>query len=254
MANPEGAPFPAEQRLEQRLGPVLRRRDQVQAGTTDQRLLDTESDSEWVHTDPWRVMRIQSEFVEGFGALAELPSAISVFGSARTPAGSPEYEAGVRIGRALVDAGFAVITGGGPGAMEAANRGAREGNGVSVGLGIELPFEQGLNPHVDIGINFRYFFVRKTMFVKYAQGFVVLPGGLGTLDELFEALTLVQTRKVTRFPIVLFGTEYWSGLVDWLRTTVIAQGKASEGDLLLFHVTDDVDEAVALVTKETGGA
>ncbi|MFF4184850.1 TIGR00730 family Rossman fold protein [Streptomyces sp. NPDC001691] len=252
MANPEGTPFPAEQRLEQRLGPVLRRRDQVQPGTTDQRLLDTEGDSQWVHTDPWRVMRIQSEFVEGFGALAELPSAISVFGSARTPAGSPEYEAGVRIGRALVDAGFAVITGGGPGAMEAANRGAREGNGISVGLGIELPFEQGLNPHVDIGINFRYFFVRKTMFVKYAQGFVVLPGGLGTLDELFEALTLVQTRKVTRFPIVLFGSEYWGGLVDWLRDTVIAQGKASEGDLLLFHVTDDVDEAIALVTKEAG--
>ncbi|MFE9402568.1 TIGR00730 family Rossman fold protein [Streptomyces sp. NPDC006530] len=252
MANPEGNPFPAEQRLEQRLGPVLRRRDQVQAGTTDQRLLDTEGDSQWVHTDPWRVMRIQSEFVEGFGALAELPSAISVFGSARTPAGSPEYEAGVRIGRALVDAGFAVITGGGPGAMEAANRGAREGNGVSVGLGIELPFEQGLNPHVDIGINFRYFFVRKTMFVKYAQGFVVLPGGLGTLDELFEALTLVQTGKVTRFPIVLFGAAYWGGLVDWLRDTVIAQGKASEKDLLLFHVTDDVDEAIALVTKEAG--
>ncbi|MFD7161778.1 LOG family protein [Streptomyces violascens] len=252
MANPEGSPFPAEQRLEQRLGPVLRRRDQVQAGTTDQRLLDSEGDSQWVHTDPWRVMRIQSEFVEGFGALAELPSAISVFGSARTPAGSPEYEAGVRIGRALVDAGFAVITGGGPGAMEAANRGAREGNGISVGLGIELPFEQGLNPHVDIGINFRYFFVRKTMFVKYAQGFVVLPGGLGTLDELFEALTLVQTRKVTRFPIVLFGTEYWGGLVDWLRNTVVGQGKASAGDLLLFHVTDDVDEAVTLVTKETG--
>ncbi|WP_433545838.1 TIGR00730 family Rossman fold protein [Streptomyces sp. CA-294286] len=237
---------------EQRLGPVLRRRDQVQPGTTDQRLLDTEGDSEWVHTDPWRVMRIQSEFVEGFGALAELPDAISVFGSARTPVGTPEYESGVQIGRALVEAGFAVITGGGPGAMEAANKGAREANGVSVGLGIELPFEQGLNAHVDIGVNFRYFFVRKTMFVKYAQGFVVLPGGLGTLDELFEALTLVQTQKVTRFPIVLFGTEYWSGLVDWLRDTVVAQGKASAKDLLLFHVTDDVEEAVALVTKETG--
>jgi uncharacterized protein (TIGR00730 family) len=247
MDNPEGAPALDEQRL----GPVVRRREQVQPGTTDQRLLDSEGDSEWVHTDPWRVMRIQSEFVEGFGALAELPSAISVFGSARTPPGSPEYEAGVRIGRALVDAGFAVITGGGPGAMEAANKGAREGKGVSVGLGIELPFEQGLNQHVDIGVNFRYFFVRKTMFVKYAQGFVVLPGGLGTLDELFEALTLVQTGKVTRFPIVLFGTEYWSGLVNWLRDTVIAQGKASERDLLLFHVTDDVDEAVAMVTKET---
>ncbi|MEV6791053.1 TIGR00730 family Rossman fold protein [Streptomyces sp. NPDC051320] len=250
MGNPEGAPAPEEQRL----GPVVRRREQVQPGTTDQRLLDTPEDgsADWVHTDPWRVMRIQSEFVEGFGTLAELPSAISVFGSARTKAGSPEYEAGVRIGRALVDAGFAVITGGGPGAMEAANKGAREGNGISVGLGIELPFEQGLNPHVDIGVNFRYFFVRKTMFVKYAQGFVVLPGGLGTLDELFEALTLVQTRKVTKFPIVLFGTEYWGGLVDWLRGTVVAQGKASEWDLLLFHVTDDVEEAVALVTKETG--
>ncbi|WP_228981868.1 TIGR00730 family Rossman fold protein [Streptomyces sp. DH12] len=248
MGNPEAEGV----RAEQRLGPVLRRRDQVQPGTADQRLLDTAGESDWVHTDPWRVMRIQSEFVEGFGALAELPSAISVFGSARTPAGTPEYEAGERLGKALVEAGFAVITGGGPGAMEAANKGAREANGISVGLGIELPFEQGLNPHVDIGVNFRYFFVRKTMFVKYAQGFVVLPGGLGTLDELFEALTLVQTRKVTRFPIVLFGSAYWSGLVDWLRDTVIAQGKAAERDLLLFHLTDDVDEAVALVSKEAG--
>jgi uncharacterized protein (TIGR00730 family) len=136
--------------------------------------------------------------------------------------------------------------------MEAANKGALEAKGISVGLGIELPFEQGLNPYVDIGLNFRYFFVRKMMFVKYAQGFVVLPGGLGTLDELFEALTLVQTQKVTRFPIVLFGTEYWGGLVNWLRDTVIAQGKAAEKDLLLFHVTDDVDEAVALVSKEAG--
>lgn len=251
MGNPEGS---ARRRPEeQQLGPVLRRRSQVQAGsTTDQRLLDSDGPSEWVHTDPWRVLRIQSEFIEGFGTLAELPPAISVFGSARTPEGSPEYEAGVRIGGALVEAGFAVITGGGPGAMEAANKGAREANGVSVGLGIELPFEQGLNQHVDLGLNFRYFFVRKTMFVKYSQGFVVLPGGLGTLDELFEALTLVQTQKITRFPIVLFGTEYWSGLVDWLKNTVIAQGKASERDLYLFHVTDDVDEAIALVTKEVG--
>lgn len=248
MGNPGGS----RDWEEQRQGPVLRRRDQVQAGTTDQRLLDTEGDSQWVHTDPWRVMRIQSEFVEGFGALAELPSAISVFGSARTRPDTPEYEAGIQIGKALVNAGFAVITGGGPGAMEAANRGAREAGGISVGLGIELPFEQGLNPHVDIGVNFRYFFVRKTMFVKYASGFVVLPGGLGTLDELFEALTLVQTGKVTRFPIVLFGSEYWSGLVDWLKNTVVAQGKASERDTLLFHVTDDIEEAVNLVTKETG--
>ncbi|MDQ8702301.1 TIGR00730 family Rossman fold protein [Streptomyces sp. LHD-70] len=248
MGNPE-AQGPLE---EQHLGPVVRRREQVTPGTTDQRLLDSEGDSEWVHTDPWRVMRIQSEFVEGFGALAELPPAISVFGSARTPVGSAEYEAGVSLGRALVEAGFAVITGGGPGAMEAANKGARDARGISVGLGIELPFEQGLNPHVDIGVNFRYFFVRKTMFVKYAQGFVVLPGGFGTLDELFEALTLVQTRKVTRFPIVLFGSEYWNGLVDWIRKTMIAGGKASEHDLHLFHVTDDVEEAVSLVTKEVG--
>ncbi|MFD5076275.1 TIGR00730 family Rossman fold protein [Streptomyces sp. NPDC058371] len=247
--NPEGKNRPPE---EQRLGPVLRRRDQVQASTTDQRLLDAGGPSDWVHTDPWRVLRIQSEFIEGFGTLAELPPAISVFGSARTKADSPEYAAGVELGRGLVEAGFAVITGGGPGAMEAANKGACEAKGISVGLGIELPFEQGLNKYVDIGLNFRYFFVRKMMFVKYAQGFVVLPGGLGTLDELFEALTLVQTQKVTRFPIVLFGTEYWGGLVDWLRNTLIAQGKASEKDLLLFHLTDDVDEAVSLVSKEAG--
>ncbi|MHB9859269.1 LOG family protein [Streptomyces sp. YIM S03343] len=251
MAN--GNPAGRNQRpAERRLGPVLRRRDQVQASTTDQRLLDQGGPTDWVHTDPWRVLRIQSEFIEGFGTLAELPAAISVFGSARTPVDSAEYEAGVRLGRGLVNAGFAVITGGGPGAMEAANKGACEANGISVGLGIELPFEQGLNPYVDIGLNFRYFFVRKMMFVKYAQGFVVLPGGLGTLDELFEALTLVQTRKVTRFPIVLFGTEYWGGLVGWLKNTVTAQGKASEKDLLLFHVTDDVEEAVALVSKEAG--
>ncbi len=248
MASPEGAPVPEEQRL----GPVLRRHDQVQAGTTDQRLLDSEGPSEWVHTDPWRVMRIQSEFVEGFGALAELGPAVSVFGSARTPRDSKEYDAGVRIGRALVEAGFAVITGGGPGAMEAANKGANEAGGTSVGLGIELPFEQGMNDYVNLGVDFRYFFVRKTCFVKYARGFVVLPGGLGTLDELFEALTLVQTRKVTRFPIVLFGTAYWSGLIDWLRDTVIAEGKASMHDLELFHLSDDVDEAIALVTKEVG--
>ncbi|MBD9732200.1 TIGR00730 family Rossman fold protein [Streptomyces sp. H28] len=246
---PEGPQQPPE---EQRLGPLLRRRDQVQTSTTDQRLLDERAPSGWVHTDPWRVLRMQSEVIEGFGSLSELPPAISVFGSARTPEDSWEYETGVKLGRGLVEAGFAVITGGGPGAMEAANKGALEASGVSVGLGIELPFEQGLNPYVDIGLNFRYFFVRKLMFVKYAQGFVVLPGGLGTLDELFEALTLVQTQKVTRFPIVLFGTEYWGGLVDWLRDTVIAQGKAAEKDLLLFHVTDDVEEAVALVSKEAG--
>ncbi|MEV5984646.1 TIGR00730 family Rossman fold protein [Streptomyces sp. NPDC052051] len=245
--NPEGKKVPPD---EQRLGPVLRRRDQVTRSTTDQRLLDAGGPSDWVHTDPWRVLRIQSEFIEGFGTLAELPPAISVFGSSRTPVDSPEYEAGVRLGRGLAQAGWAVITGGGPGVMEAANKGACEAKGVSVGLGIELPYEVGLNPYVDIGLNFRYFFVRKMMFVKYAQGFVVMPGGLGTLDELFEALTLVQTEKVTRFPIVLYGTAYWGGLVDWLKNSVVSQGKAMEKDLLLFHVTDDVEEAVALVSKE----
>ena len=244
--SPEGRGWP-----ERQTGPVLRRRGQVLSGTTDQRLLDSHGPTDWVHGDPWRVLRIQSEFVEGFGALAELGPAVSVFGSARTPVGSPEYEAAVRIGRTLAEAGFTVITGGGPGAMEAANKGALEGGGVSVGLGIELPFEQGLNSYVDIGVNFRYFFVRKTMFVKYARGFVVLPGGFGTLDELFEALTLVQTKKVTRFPIVLFGTEYWGGLADWIRRTLVAGGKASAVDLELFHITDDVDDAVERVTKES---
>ena len=215
--------------------------------TTDQRLLDRRSGSDWVHTDPWRVLRIQAEFVEGFGLLAELPRAVSVFGSARTSRDSPYYEVGVRLGAALAEAGHAVITGGGPGAMEAANRGASEAGGISVGLGIELPFEQELNEWVDVGILFRYFFVRKTMFVKYAQAFVILPGGFGTLDELFEALTLVQTRKVTRFPVILFGSAYWSGLVDWIRSAMVAQGTVSEADLDLLHVTDDIAEVIAVI-------
>jgi uncharacterized protein (TIGR00730 family) len=229
-------------------GPVVMRRGQVEDGTTtDQRLLDSRGPSDWVHTDPWRVLRIQAEFVEGFGALAELGAAISVFGSARTPADGPDYAAGELVGRRLVEAGFAVITGGGPGAMEAANKGASEAGGASIGLGIELPFEAGLNPWVDRGINFRYFFARKTMFVKYSQGFVVLPGGLGTLDELFEALTLVQTRKVTSFPVVLMGVDYWRGLLDWLRDSALAGGKISAADLDMLVLTDDVDEAVALM-------
>ena len=215
--------------------------------TTDQRLLDRRNGSDWVHTDPWRVLRIQAEFVEGFGLLAELGRAVSVFGSARVGRDAPEYALARDIGRRLVEAGYAVITGGGPGAMEGANRGACEAGGVSVGLGIELPFEQELNEWVDVGILFRYFFVRKTMFVKYAQAFVILPGGFGTLDELFEALTLVQTRKVTRFPVILFGTAYWSGLIDWIRGSMLAQGTVSAADLDLLHVTDDVAEVVAVI-------
>jgi uncharacterized protein (TIGR00730 family) len=228
-------------------GPVTLRRGQVDTGTTDQRLLDSRGPSDWVHADPWRVLRIQAEFVEGFGALAELGPAISVFGSARTRPEDPSYAVAEEAGRKLAEAGFAVITGGGPGIMEAANKGASEAGGVSVGLGIELPFESGLNSWVDVGINFRYFFARKTMFVKYAQGFVVLPGGLGTFDELFEALTLVQTRKVTSFPVVLFGSDYWQGLLDWARGSVLSYGCVAERDLALLRVTDDVEEAVAIM-------
>ena len=226
-------------------GPILQRRDQVEAGTTDQRLLDSRGPSDWVHADPWRVLRIQAEFVEGFGALAELGPAISVFGSARTPADHPMYALGERVGRALADAGFAVITGGGPGVMEAVNKGASEAGGVSVGLGIELPWEGELNPWVDVGINFRYFFARKTMFVKYSQGYLALPGGLGTLDELFEAMTLVQTQKITSFPIVLLGVAEWSGLLDWMGATMLAEGRIKQSDLDAVLLTDDVDEAVA---------
>ena len=233
-------------------GPVVRRHDQVQPTTTDQRLLESRGPAEWVHTDPWRVLRIQSEFVEGFGTLAELGPAVGVFGSARTRPDHPTYAAGVAIGTQLAQAGLAVITGGGPGTMEAANRGAAQAGGVSVGLGIELPFEAGLNSYVNLGINFRYFFARKTMFVKYARGFIVMPGGFGTFDELFEALTLVQTRKVTSFPVVLFGSAYWGGLLAWCRDTVLAEGCISPADLDMMHVTDDVDEAVSIMVDSCG--
>jgi len=228
---------------------VLRRRAQLAASTADRRLLDSAGDGAWVHTDPWRVLRIQAEFVEGFGALAELGPAISVFGSARTPRDSPDYAIAVATGRVLAEAGFAVITGGGPGSMEAVNRGACEEGGVSVGLNIELPFEQGTNEWVDVAVHFRYFFARKTCFVKYAQGFVILPGGMGTLDELFEAICLVQTQKITSFPIVLLGSEYWCGLVDWLREKVVAGGMAAEADLNLLQVVDTPKEALAILQE-----
>ena len=218
--------------------------------TTDQRLLESRGAADWVHTDPWRVLRIQSEFIDGFGTLAELGPAVSVFGSARTPRDHPMYAIAERLGAKLAAAGLAIITGGGPGIMEAANKGAAEAGGVSVGLGIELPFESGLNPHVNLGINFRYFFARKTMFVKYAQGFVVMPGGFGTLDKLFEALTLVQTQKVTSFPVVLLDSEYWGGLISWLRGGPLDRGIISAEDLQTFTVTDDPDEAVASMLGE----
>jgi uncharacterized protein (TIGR00730 family) len=206
--------------------------------------LDTRDKADFTHTDPWRVLRIQSEFVEGFGTLAELGPAVSVFGSARTRPGTKHYDIAEQIGRRLVERNFAVITGGGPGSMEAANKGASEAGGLSVGLGIELPFEQGLNDWVDLGINFRYFFARKTMFVKYAQGFIVLPGGLGTMDELFEAMVLVQTQKVTSFPIVLVGSAFWNPLMEWVRGTLLEEGMIAEVDLDLVRVVDTAEDAV----------
>jgi uncharacterized protein (TIGR00730 family) len=235
---------------ERRQGQAFLRGKLVPSSTHDQRLLARQGPSDWVHMDPWRVLRIQAEFVEGFGQLAELPPAVTVFGSARTALDSPEYEMGQALGRALAEAGYAVITGGGPGVMEAANRGATEVDGaVSVGLGIELPFEQRMNDFVDLGIEFRYFFVRKTMFVKYSCGFIALPGGFGTLDELFEALTLVQTQKVTSFPVVLMGAEFWGGLTDWIKGTLLSTGKIAAQDLDLISVTDDVDEAVRIIAE-----
>jgi uncharacterized protein (TIGR00730 family) len=232
-----------------RQGPATLRGRHIPQTTTDQRLLDRRGPGDWVHTDPWRVLRIQAEFVEGFGLLAELGPAVTVFGSARALRGSADYERAERIGAELARAGYAVITGGGPGVMEAANKGAVSQNGVSVGLGIELPMEMGLNDYVDIGIEFRYFFVRKTMFIKYSQAFVVLPGGFGTLDELFEALTLVQTGKITKFPIVLVGSAYWSGLLAWVKEALLAEGKISASDPDLLHVADDPAEVAGFIQK-----
>jgi uncharacterized protein (TIGR00730 family) len=232
-----------------RQGPVTLRGTHIPATTTDQRLLDRRGPSDWVHTDPWRIMRIQAEFVEGFGLLAELGKAVSIFGSARTQPGTPEYELAVEIASGLAGADYAVITGGGPGIMEAANKGASMSGGVSVGLGIELPMETGLNDYVNVGVEFRYFFVRKTVFVKYSQAFVVLPGGYGTLDELFEAITLVATGKITRFPIVLVGSSYWAGLLAWLKEKVLAVGNIHPDELDLVTVVDDPVEVVRIIKK-----
>ncbi|HEY1419946.1 MAG TPA: TIGR00730 family Rossman fold protein [Candidatus Dormibacteraeota bacterium] len=201
------------------------------------------------HADPWRVLRILSEFVEGFDALADVGPAVTVFGSARSKPEDPYYKAGMKLGAALARKGFAVITGGGPGIMEAVNRGCHEAGGLSVGCNIELPHEQSLNKYVDLGVEFRYFFVRKNMFVKYARGFVIFPGGFGTLDELFESLTLAQTGKIEHFPIVLFGTPYWKGLLDWMKESVLSSGAIARADLKLMTLTDDPDEAVEMATR-----
>ena len=219
--------------------------------TEDERLLqrDEADEVEFLHTDPWRVFRIMGEFVEGFDTLAELGPAVSIFGSARVGPEDPWYQAAEETARLFVEHGFGVITGGGPGIMEAANKGATEADGDSVGCNIELPFEQGMNRWVKTAVNFRYFFVRKTMFVKYARGFIIFPGGFGTMDELFEALTLIQTGKVRHFPVVLMGTEYWGGMVEWLRRVMVEEGKIAADDMQLIHLTDSPEEAVRHVAE-----
>ena len=221
----------------------------VSGRTEDEKLLTTQRGRpEFLETDTWRALRILSEFVEGFEALAGVGRACAVFGSARTPVDSPGYELARRVGAELAKAGFAVITGGGPGAMEAANKGAHEQGGLSIGCNIELPHEQHLNPYVDLSVEFHYFFARKTMFVKYADAFVIMPGGFGTLDELFESLTLIQVGKIRDFPVVLMGHAYWDGLLAWMRDVQLPSGSISQADLDLLHVTDDPAEAVALIT------
>jgi len=238
-----------EERERYRSGPVTMAGAQRPRRTADQGLLEEKGPSDWLHSDPWRALRIQSEFVEGFDALGELRSAISIFGSARLSEDHPDYICAREIARGVVDLGYAVITGGGPGIMEAGNRGAKEAGGVSVGLGIELPHEQGLNPYVDLGVDFRYFFVRKTMFVKYSSGFVVMPGGFGTFDELFEALCLMQTHKIEMFPVVLVGRDYWQGLVDWLRGPVLERGTINPRDLDLLRIVDTAEEALDVLRE-----
>jgi len=241
---------PSERR---RRGRVLMRKTAVERmpdvalTTEDQRLLRRTVRPAFLDSDPWRALRILSEFVEGFDALAEIGPAVTVFGSARVSEDSETYRQAREIGRRLAEAGYAVITGGGPGAMEAANRGCQEGGGLSVGCNVELPHEQGLNPYTDLEVEFRYFFARKTMFVKYADGFVILPGGFGTLDELFESLTLIQTGKIEHFPVVLVGAEHWQGLLDWIREAVLPAGAIDALDLDLVRVTDDPAEVVEII-------
>jgi uncharacterized protein (TIGR00730 family) len=230
--------------------PELNVTSRIGTTTEDERLLESQpSPWDFTHSDPWRVFRIMGEFVAGFDTLANTGRAVSIFGSARVPPDDPQYHGAETTARLLVDAGFAVITGGGPGIMEAANKGAKEAGGISIGCNIELPFEQGMNPYVEIPINFRYFFVRKTMFVKYSEAFVIFPGGFGTMDELFEALTLIQTGKIRNFPVVLFGRRYWQGLLAWIRDTMLEEGKVSPEDLDLLVVTDSPEEVVAAIRE-----
>jgi uncharacterized protein (TIGR00730 family) len=224
---------------------------QVRRVIEDRELFKTriEREEDFTTKDPWRVFRIQGEIVEGFDALHKIGPAVAVFGSSRLGAESPYYGQAVETAKGLAEAGLAVITGGGPGIMEAANQGAFAAKGVSVGCNIELPHEQAPNPYQTISLDFRYFFVRKLMFVKYSVGFVIFPGGFGTLDELFEALTLLQTQKIEKFPIVLFGSSYWRGLVDWFRDSVVVHGCISPADMSLFYLLDDAKEVVHTIVK-----
>ena len=237
--------------------PTLNLAARTKRATQDEKLLETPRPEHrlFTDTDPWRVLRIMGEFVEGFDTLVDLGPAVTIFGSARVQESDPMYQATVETARLLAEAGLAIITGGGPGIMEAGNKGAQLAGGVSVGLNIELPFEQGTNPYVDVPMNFHYFFVRKTMFVKYAQAFVIFPGGFGTLDELFEAMTLVQTGKISHFPLILFGKAYWEGLLKWLRERVLVEGKISPEDLDIFICTDspeEVREVIIAALKKSG--
>ncbi len=226
-----------------------RPRGGMQRELADQALLRSKVDPKWTEEDPWRVLRIMGEFVDGFESLADVGKAITVFGSARVEPGTKYYRLGEDIGKVFAQAGFSIITGGGPGLMEAVSKGARRNDGMTIGLGIELPHEQGINEYVDLGIDFRYFFVRKTMFVKYAQGFVVLPGGFGTLDELFEAVTLAETGKIKSFPIVLVGRSYWSGLLSWLRDRLLTAGMITEAELAAVQLVDTPAEALEIIGK-----
>jgi len=224
-------------------------KDPTPGTTQDEQLLESPGPDEFTHTDTWRVFRIMGEFVTGFDELATLSRGISIFGSARTSKDDPDYAAAQETAALLARAGFAVITGGGPGIMEAANRGAFDAGGRSIGCNIELPFEQGSNPYLTKGLKFKYFFVRKMMFVKYSLGFIIFPGGFGTLDELFEALTLIQTQKIRNFPVVLFGSDYWTGLLSWIRDYALRDGKVTEEDLRRLHITDSPAEVVRIIVE-----
>jgi uncharacterized protein (TIGR00730 family) len=224
-------------------------RTESHRGTQDERLLETPRADEFLHTDTWRVFRIMGEFVLGFEDLAAITNGVAIFGSARTQPDDPDYKAAQETGALFARAGFSVITGGGPGIMEAANRGAFEAGGTSVGCNIELPHEQGSNPFLTMSLRFKYFFVRKMMFVKYSDAFIIFPGGFGTMDELFEALTLIQTHKIHNFPIVLYGSQYWKGLLDWLKGPMLSQAKIVEEDFKRLHVTDSPSEIVDIVSR-----